>query len=91
MSPRAPGCAVSALPKPAGKTSTDLARAAQTAVAKLVAASGHSVKRTPEREQAAARAAATTVLLIVLVLAAIVVSTALIVLRRTAILDAPRS
>ncbi len=38
--------AVSALPKPAGKTSTDLARAAQTAVATMLSASGHSIKST---------------------------------------------
>jgi hypothetical protein len=73
--------AVSGLPKPAGKTSTDLARAAQTAVAKLVSASGHSVKRTKSTGGDGGSGGGTTVLLIVLVLAAIAVSTALIVLR----------
>jgi hypothetical protein len=71
--------AVSGLPKPAGKTSTDLARAAQTAVAKLVSASGHSVKSTGGG--GGSSGGGTTVLLIVLVLAAIAVSTALVVLR----------
>lgn len=71
--------AVSALPKPAGKTSTDLARAAQAAVAKLVSASGHSVKGTGGGGDSGG--GGTTVLLIVLVLAAIAVSTALILLR----------
>ena len=71
--------AVNALPKPAGKTSTDLARAAQTAVAKLVSASGHSVKSTGGG--GGSGSGGTIVLLIVLVLAAIAVSTALIVLR----------
>ena len=37
--------AVSALPKPAGRTSADLARAARTAVATMPSASGHAVKR----------------------------------------------
>jgi hypothetical protein len=73
--------AVSGLPKPAGKTSTDLARAAQTAVAKLVSASGHSVKQTKSAGGGGGSGGGTTVLLIVLVLAAIAVSTALVVLR----------
>lgn len=72
--------AVSGLPKPAGKTSTDLARAAQTAVVRLVSASGHSVKSTGGGGGGSS-GGGTTVLLIVLVLAAIAVSTALIVLR----------
>jgi hypothetical protein len=71
--------AVSALPKPAGKTSSDLARAAQAAVAKLVSASGHSVKGTGGGGDSGG--GGTTVLLIVLLLAAIAISTALIVLR----------
>jgi hypothetical protein len=73
--------AVSGLPKPAGKTSTDLARAAQTAVAKLVSASGHSVKSSKSAGGGGSSGGGTTVLLIVLVLAAIAVSTALVVLR----------
>jgi hypothetical protein len=70
--------AVSALPRPAGATSTDLARAAQTAVAKLVSVSGHPVKSTGGGGDSSG---GTTVLLIGLVLAAIAVSTALILLR----------
>jgi hypothetical protein len=74
--------AVSALPKPAGTTSTDLARAAQTAVAKLISASGHSVKSTKSAGGGGGGSGGgTTVLLILLVLAAIAVSTALVVLR----------
>jgi hypothetical protein len=73
--------AVSGLSKPAGQTSTDLARAAQTAVAKLVSASGHSVKPTKSTGGDGGSGGGTTVLLIVLVLAAIAVSTALVVLR----------
>jgi hypothetical protein len=72
---------VSALPKPAGKTSTDLARAAQTAVATMLSASGHSVKNTTGTGGDSGSGGGTTVLLIVLVLAAIAVSTALVVLR----------
>ena len=71
--------AVSGLPKPAGKSSTDLARAAQTAVAKLVSASGHSAKSTGGG--GGSSGGGTAVLLIVLILAAIAVSTALVVLR----------
>jgi hypothetical protein len=71
--------AVSALPKPAGATSTDLARAAQTAVARLISVSGRSAGRRHGAEDSSD--ANTTVLLIVLVLAAIAVSAALILLR----------
>jgi hypothetical protein len=79
--PAAAKLAVSALPKPAGKTSTDLARAAQAAVAKLVSASGHSVKPTKSTSGGGSGGGGTTVVLILLVLAAIAVSTALVVLR----------
>ncbi|HEX3831682.1 MAG TPA: hypothetical protein VHW04_06905 [Solirubrobacteraceae bacterium] len=79
--PEAARRAVSALPTPAGRTSTDLARAAQTAVAKLVSASGHSVKSTKRAGGGGGSGGGTTVLLILLVLAAIAVSTALVVLR----------
>jgi hypothetical protein len=72
--------ALTSLPKPAGSTSTDLARAAQTAVAKLMSASGHSVKSTG-KSGGDSGGGGSTGLLIVLVLAAIAVSTALIVLR----------
>ena len=72
--------AVSGLPKPAGRTSTDLARAAQTAVAKLVSASGHSSKTT-RSAGGDGGSGGTTILLIVLILLAIAISTALIVIR----------
>jgi hypothetical protein len=73
--------AVSALRKPTGKTSTDLARAAQTAVARLLSASGHSVKSTKSTGGGGGSGGGTTVLLILLVRAAIAVSTTLIVFR----------
>jgi hypothetical protein len=72
--------AVTALPKPAGKTSTDLARAAQIAVARLLVASGHSATGTGT-SSGGAGGGGTTVLLIVLIVAAIAVSAALIALR----------
>jgi hypothetical protein len=79
---RAPGSLVlSALPKPAGKTSTDLARAAQTAVAKLASASGHTLKGKGASADSGGAGGGKTVLLVALILAAIVVATALIVLR----------
>jgi hypothetical protein len=71
--------AVSRLGKPAGRTSTDLARAALTAVGRLVSASGHSAKSTGGGSGSSG--GGTTVLLIVLILAAIAVSAVLIVLR----------
>ena len=74
--------ALTSLPKPVGASSTDLARAAQTAVAKLMSASGHSVKSPGSSGGGGGSGGGgSTVLLIVLVLAAIAVSTALIVLR----------
>jgi len=73
--------ALTSLPKPVGASSTDLARAAQTAVAKLMSASGHSVKSPGSSGGGGSGGGGSTVLLIVLVLAAIAVSTALIVLR----------
>jgi hypothetical protein len=77
---KAPGSlALSALPKPAGTTSTDLARAAQTAVAKLASASGHTLKSKGGGSDSGG--GGSTGLLVALVLAAIVVAAALIVLR----------
>lgn len=77
---KAPGSlALRALPKPAGTTSTDLARAAQAAVAKLASASGHTLKSKGGSSDSGG--GGNTVLLVALVLAAIVVATALIVLR----------
>jgi hypothetical protein len=82
---RAPGSlALKAVPKPAGKTSTDLAEAAVGAVAKLAAASGHALKPAGGGSDARAGTGSTTgttVLLIVLVLAAIAVASALVALR----------
>ncbi len=79
--------AVSALPKPAGRSSTDLARAAQTAVATIASASGHPVKPAAAAAPGHAGAASNTVLLVVLVLAAVAVASALVALR----LRRPRS
>jgi hypothetical protein len=77
---KAPGSlALSGLPKPAGKTSTDLALAAQTAVAELASAAGHTL--TSKGGSAGSGGGGSAVLLVALVLAAIVVATALIVLR----------
>ena len=74
--------AAGALPKPAGKTSTDLAQAARTAVAKLAAADGHPIKGAAGAGTASGASGSTTPLLIGLIVAAIVVAGALILLRR---------
>jgi LPXTG-motif cell wall-anchored protein len=75
--------AVSALAKPAGKTSTDLAEAARTVVAKLAAADGHPIKGGAGAATASSGgSSSTTPLLIGLIVAAIVVAGALILLRR---------
>ncbi|HYZ81106.1 MAG TPA: hypothetical protein VE571_07545 [Solirubrobacteraceae bacterium] len=75
--------AVSALPKPTGKTSTDLAQAARTAVAKLASADGHPIKGGAGAGNASSGAgSSTTPLLIGLIVAAVVVAGALILLRR---------
>ena len=81
LSPKA-AAAVAALPKPKGKTSTDLALAATTAVAKLAAASGHPIKGAPGGSSGSSGGSSTTPLLIGLIVAALFVAGALILLRR---------
>jgi hypothetical protein len=83
------GLALNAMPKPAGKSSSDLAQAAITAVAKLASATGHKlsgVSGAPPRKSDAAGTAAgsssNTPILVALALGAIVVASALIALRR---------
>jgi hypothetical protein len=74
------------LPKPAGKTSTDLARAAIVAVARLAAASGHQIKGVPGVGQAPAQGGggggSQAPIVITLVLAVVLVAIGLIMLRR---------
>ena len=75
--------AIGALPKPTGKTSTDLAQAATTAVAKLAAADGHPIKGVPASTSGSSSGgSSTTPLLIGLIVAAVLVAGALILLRR---------
>jgi LPXTG-motif cell wall-anchored protein len=78
------GAAVKGLAAPDGKTSTDLARAAITAVAKLAAADGHPVKGVPGVGGGATGGggSSSAPLLIGLVVAALLVAGALIALRR---------
>jgi hypothetical protein len=74
---------LSAIPKPAGKSSDDLARAAITAVAKVAAASGHPLKGVPGVSgSSGAGGSATTILVILLALAALATAAALVVVRR---------
>jgi MYXO-CTERM domain-containing protein len=74
--------AVASLPKPAGKTSDDLAKAAITAVSKLAAASGHPVKGVPGVSSSGGGSSTTTILIVVLALAALGTAAALVVVRR---------
>jgi hypothetical protein len=76
--------AVKALSLPAGRSSTDLARAAVTAVARLAAASGHRVNGAAGGSGSAGSAggSSTTRIVIGLALAAVLVAGALIALRR---------
>jgi hypothetical protein len=76
--------ALKGLAKPAGKSSTDLAQAAITAVAKLAAASRHPITGTAGASSAKAGggSGSTTPIVIALGLAAVLVASALIVLRR---------
>lgn len=75
--------AVEALPKPRGKTSTALAQAATTAVAKLAAADGHPIKGVSGvAGPSSGGGSSTTPLLIGLIVAAVLVAGALILLRR---------
>ena len=80
-----PKLAVAGLPAPKGKTSTDLARAAIAAVAKLSSASGHDLKGVPGVPGASHGGGggnSSTPIVIALAAAALLVATALIVLRR---------
>jgi hypothetical protein len=75
--------AVAKLPKPAGKTSDDLAKATITAVNKLAAASGHPVTGVPGVSSSSGGGSSTTVILVVvLALAALGTAAALVVVRR---------
>ncbi|HEY3725974.1 MAG TPA: hypothetical protein VGL51_02295 [Solirubrobacteraceae bacterium] len=75
--------AVRGLSPPNGKTSTDLAQAAITAVAKLSSAAGHDLKGVPGVPGAGGGSGgSSTPIVIALAAAAILVATALIVLRR---------
>jgi hypothetical protein len=85
MGPRGPSV-VASLPKPAGKTSNDLARAAVVAVAALAKAQGHPLTGVPGAAGAGSGSggSSTTILLVVLVVGAVVAASALgaITLRR---------
>jgi hypothetical protein len=78
--------AIHGVAKPAGRTSTDLARAAIVAVARLAAASGHPIKGVAAVTQAPGQdggaSGSTAPVVIALVLAVALVAVALIVLRR---------
>jgi hypothetical protein len=77
--------AAAKLAPPAGKTSTDLAQAAITAVARLAAASGHSlagVSGGPPSSSDGGQSSSSTPIVIALAAAAVAVAGALIALRR---------
>jgi hypothetical protein len=77
--------AVAALPKPAGKQSDDLARAAITAVAKLATAYGHPIKGVagiPGASGGGSDSSSTTIIVAVLAIAAAATASALLVLGR---------
>ncbi len=75
--------AVNGLAPPKGKTSTALAQAAVTAVAKVAAADGHPIKGVAGvSSTSSGGGSSTTPLLIGLIVAAVIVAGALIVLRR---------
>jgi hypothetical protein len=81
--PAAPTRAAKTLAPPAGKTSTDLARAAIAAVAKLAAASGHRISGVAGvAGGSSGGGGSSTPVLIALVVAAVLVAGALIALRR---------
>jgi hypothetical protein len=80
--PAKAAAAAKTLALPAGKTSTDLARAAITAVAKIAAADGHPLSGVPGAPGESSGGGSTTVILIALIVAAILVAGALLVLRR---------
>jgi hypothetical protein len=82
LSPSATAAARS-LPRPAGSTPTALAQAAETAVARLAAASGHPVKGGPSLGAGSGSGGSSSLpLIIALALAAVLVSGALVFLRR---------
>ncbi len=76
--------ALGGLAKPSGKTSTDLATAAITAVAKLAAASGHPVKGVPgvAGSSSGSSSSSTKVVVAILAIVAVAAAGALVVLRR---------
>jgi hypothetical protein len=76
--------AVTSLPKPAGPTSSALAQAAISAVAKLAADSGHPIKGVAgiPGSSGASGGSSTTPIVIALVAAAVLTAAALIVVRR---------
>ena len=74
--------AAQTLPKPAGKASTDLARAAQTALIRLAAASGHPLRGVAGATQTTGGESGRAALAIGLGVAAVIVAGALVVLRR---------
>jgi len=75
--------AITQVARPAGKTSTDLAHAAITAVSKLAAADGHPISDVPGvAGSSSSGGGSTTPILIGLIVAAIVVAGGLLVLRR---------
>ncbi len=77
--------AVSALKPPAGRTSTYLAQAAITAVARISAAAGHPIKGVrglPGSSSGSSGGSSTTPILIGLIVAALAVAGAVVLLRR---------
>jgi hypothetical protein len=74
--------AATALHSPAGGTSNALAQAAQTAVARLSAASGHPLKNVPGVSGSSSGGSSNTPLIIGLAVAATVVAATLVLLRR---------
>ena len=77
--------AVAALPKPAGKTSTDLAQAGAVAVARIAAAEGHPIQAgsgVPSVASQSSGGGSTTPILIGLVAAAVVITGGILALRR---------
>ena len=77
--------AVAALPKPAGKTSTDLAQAGAVAVARIAAAEGHPIQAgsgVPSVASQSSGGDSNTPILIGLVAAAVVITGGILALRR---------
>lgn len=74
--------AAASLPKPAGKQSNDLARAAIAAVPKLAAAAGHPINTAANGPRTSTGNNHTTLLVAILALAAIAAAAALVWLRR---------